>query len=145
MDELQLEDKARKATEVFIKSRGMSVVSPDISGLGSGIADIAAKDGECLVLIRIEVRSGYDPAPPPPFSLNRPRVHEVVSLLESSGNLPAFAKVRLDLAMPRIVPGNRVLMMYERDHLEMQDEPLPSRQTTKPRRGKGKKPCEPER
>lgn len=145
MEKLQPEDKVRKITEAFIKSRGMSVVLPDISDLGSGIADIAAKDGECLVLVRIEARFGYDPAPPPPFSLNRQRVYEVVSLLESNENLPAFSKVRLDLVMPRIVPGNRALMMYVHDHLEMQDEPLPSRQAPKLHRGKGKKPCEPER
>lgn len=71
MEKLQPEGKVRKITEAFIKSRGMSVVLPDISDLGSGIADIAAKDGECLVLVRIEARFGYDPAPPPPFSLNR--------------------------------------------------------------------------
>jgi hypothetical protein len=145
VEKLQPEDKVRKITEAFIKSRGMSVVLPDISDLGSGIADIAAKDDECLVLVRIEARFGYDPAPPPPFSLNRRRVFEVVSLLESNENLPAFSKVRLDLAMPRIVPGNRALMMYVHDHLEMQDEPLPSRQAPKLHRGKGKKPCEPER
>lgn len=61
VEKLQPEDKVRKITEAFIKSRGMSVVLPDISDLGSGIADIAAKDGECLVLVRIEARFGYDP------------------------------------------------------------------------------------
>lgn len=109
MEKLQPEDKVRKITEAFIKSRGMSVVLPDISDLGSGIADIAAKDGECLVLVRIEARFGYDPAPPPPFSLNRRRVFEVVSLLESNENLPAFSKVRLDLAMPESSPATGLL------------------------------------
>ena len=136
----------KKGAIALIEKKGMEVICPDIKDLGSGIADMAAKDGACLVLVRVEARP-EDGTPPPPFSLNRARVHEVAGLLESRGDLEAFrlSEVRLDVADPLIFDGKRTLLQYVHDALEMQGEPRLSGRTPDAGRKEGRRACEPER
>ena len=121
MDEKQLDSFAQKGTIALVESKGMEVIRPNIKNLGSGIANIAARDGNCLVLVRIESR--LDGTPPAPFSLNRARVYEVAALLEAEEALPAaLSEVRLDLSNPRILANSKMLISYEHDCLGMQGE-----------------------
>ncbi len=76
---------------------------------------------------------------------DKAKMHEIVSLLESSGDLSGFVKARLNLAMSKISLDNKAFMMHARDYLKMQDDPPPFKRTPKPHQANRRKPCEPGR